>query len=1193
MVFSDSSSDESFEIYASKKQKQQQSQPPTRSRRTLRRSRRVTRTVRFQEKGVESDDDNVDDGENELRPNEDASDKEQEELEEPEEEYEEREGQEQDFNMSGDDEDYQYTKADGGSDSNASSGESQQDSDSDDDQDEESSGDEWMNRENLLKGLENEQSIGSGHDNEPSDQDKLPHDINRRMKDLFSSDEESSENDSDVSLDALETNPEYQDLSSEEEEARRQIIRKKKTQKLRSSQLSNINQDGRIYLNMARKEYEEGRLQDAILLIEEAIVADPDSRLPYILLDVIHSDMGNESAALKAKIAAAIAGSVSPDDWADAAGRSMAQGLFHQAIPFYIRAIDLDPDEATYRLDLAQAYLKTGSLARAVSTMRRLHNLYPANPNYTSELAKLYLENGQVDEGIALYEDILLDNFKSASLDTTRVQPFGWSELNVLCELYDRNESWVEGISTIKKVARWLLDRASETWWTDVPNDSEFDERRTTVRRFKSSRFSDDDSKFVLPLDIRCKLLMFRLELEDYDEAMIHTKFLLDSDVSTYFDLFWDSANRFMKHRKYQIAQDLLIRLIDVSTPPPLELLQALGKCEMELGRWEDAKERFLEVLEVDEQNIEALVALGEISYALDDVPTAKDYLDSLHIIIREQRAKSKDDDSAEPENQEDAFIQSIRKPRKTNVPYSRDRQKLRQQLKEEMTHEYEEFKHQWVYISENKNNVAAVIKWKQIAYRLVEHALSMRLFTYGKKVHLMLRQNEGGAENGLADRYSMLESKIIQNDIDEDADDEVEYLQESLPSSEVAVKTRSIKQLDNLSVRGLTVENWRSVFIRLALVLAECNDPLDAYQVLAVAKGIKMLRDGHGERILNMVNVSCAYLANDPAMAADIIRIFSTKHEMVNDVYRFFYATVGTSVKSCDIFRLQYIQKYYFRRIKLLNSRQKSGNPVSAIPMTILGFSYIVNRSYSNALDQFQAAEAIAPRDPTILLAIAIAHLLRAMNRLSANRHVQVLQGLAYVMKYAECRKEEGEKHLRRKGEKADVKKSDDEVKIKQEEFMDIDIPKLPTDSNDSDDSNGTDSTNSPEFPETSEKPDEMEEVEDSENSPTDSLETQDTTNWEEQEAYYNTGRAFHSIGLMTEASTWYEKALYQFPDVVPDEECKAYQHEDLKEDTKVDAHDAAYTLKPDTAYNLVQLYSTSGNLKLAREITDKYLVI
>lgn len=103
----------------------------------------------------------------------------------------------------------------------------------------------------------------------------------------------------------------------------------------------------------------------------------------------------------------------------------------------------------------------------------------------------------------------------------------------------------------------------------------------------------------------------------------------------------------------------------------------------------------------------------------------------------------------------------------------------------------------------------------------------------------------------------------------------------------------------------------------------------------------------------------------------------------------------------------------------------------------------------------------------------------------------------------------------------------------------------------------------------------------------------TLDTTNWELQEAYYNAGRVFHSLGLLTEASDWYEKVLEEFPDVVSDESQISSQHESIKENVKVDPEASAYTLKPNTAYNLVQIYSASGNLKLARQLADKYLVI
>lgn len=1040
------------------------------------------------------------------------------------------------------------------------------------------------------------------HENDHNDEDQEPEDehISQRTKLLFTSDEESS-NESETSANGLNDAALEDDMSSEEEEARRHYLRRKKIQESRFAVLNQINEDGRIFLNLAQKEYAAGNHEDAILLIEEAIVSDPRSRLPYILLDVVHSDLGNESAALKAKIAAAIAGSISPDDWADVAVRSVDQGLYDQAVPFYIRAIELDPEEPSYRINLAQVYLKVDQPQRAISTMKRLHKIYPANPTYTSELAKLYLDYDRTEDAVLLYEDILIDNLKAVALDPTKLQPFGWSELNVLCELYDRNRNWMDAISTIKKVSRWLLDRGSEIWWSDIPNDSEFDERRFSVRRFKNSPFSKDPSKYELPLDIRCKLLIFRLEMEDYEEAMIHANFLLEAPVETYPDLFWDAGNRFMKHRKYKTAYELFSALLESTEEPPTEILQATGKCEMELGMWKEAHDHFNHILENDSECVEALVALGEISYALDDVPMAKDYLERLRVVMEARRLRGDQEQpiAEEAPRPSGAFIENVpRPPRKyKKVMSQREREKLKKELRDEMLKEYRELQNEWSLISNNISDVSAINNWKQIAYRMVGRALSMRVFTFGKKMQLFLHtENETGKE--LEDRLSMLASRIKQNEIDQDVGDDgddIEYSEEENDGDTEIPDVKGKSRFRNpatATIRGLTVEVWRSIFMWLALVIAAYNDISDSYQVLLAAKGIKLLRGNTGDRILHLVHLSASYLAHDLAGVIEMTRYFLSTHELVyvNDAYRLLFATIGTSVKSVEVFRAQPVQKYYYRRVKLLENHHKTqGKPQSVIPMVILAYSYMINKTFSSALDVLHNAEKIAPRDPLILLSISICNVIRSMSRLSSNRHVQVLQGLSYLMKYIDCRKEEGEAHIKKSIEVEESDKETSSEAVAHGYPVGITLPNKQGVTHITQPANRSNSRDDDKSRSSSPEQENSEEVQSS-STPQKTL---DTTNWELQEAYYNAGRVFHSLGLLTEASDWYEKVLEEFPDVVSDESQISSQHESIKENVKVDPEASAYTLKPNTAYNLVQIYSASGNLKLARQLADKYLVI
>ncbi|KAH9222888.1 hypothetical protein DL95DRAFT_285426 [Leptodontidium sp. 2 PMI_412] len=76
-----------------------------------------------------------------------------------------------------------------------------------------------------------------------------------------------------------------------------------------------------------------------------------------------------------------------------------------------------------------------------------------------------------------------------------------------------------------------------------------------------------------------------------------------------------------------------------------------------------------------------------------------------------------------------------------------------------------------------------------------------------------------------------------------------------------------------------------------------------------------------------------------------------------------------------------------------------------------------------------------------------------------------------------------------------------------------------------------------------------------------------------ERQEAHYNMARAYHMLGLPHLALPYYQKVLDEVSHGTP---------RSMREDIVVD-----------TAYNLQQMYTTAGNMELARQITKRWLVI
>ena len=76
-----------------------------------------------------------------------------------------------------------------------------------------------------------------------------------------------------------------------------------------------------------------------------------------------------------------------------------------------------------------------------------------------------------------------------------------------------------------------------------------------------------------------------------------------------------------------------------------------------------------------------------------------------------------------------------------------------------------------------------------------------------------------------------------------------------------------------------------------------------------------------------------------------------------------------------------------------------------------------------------------------------------------------------------------------------------------------------------------------------------------------------------ERQEAHYNMARAYHMLGMPHLALPYYQKVL---------DEVSYDTSRSMREDITID-----------TAYNLQQMYTTAGNMELARQITKRWLVL
>lgn len=217
-------------------------------------------------------------------------------------------------------------------------------------------------------------------------------------------------------------------------------------------------------------------------------------------------------------------------------------GYDQQALYCFTRAFRADKNDMGALWDRSIMYQILNEPFKAIQGFQKLlkvkHHYMPA----LEELVKLYssldqdnkkyrenMHQAMLDyEAAYLHYSSLPDKFSNNSTDPFDVadmdhdsqqsEPFGYSALNMLSELYIMFEEYEKPIDMIKTWSRRLQRRSHQTWWDDYKDDREFD---TEPDDEELQASLGDNRTRGLPVDLRVKLGICRLMMEEVKEAKV------------------------------------------------------------------------------------------------------------------------------------------------------------------------------------------------------------------------------------------------------------------------------------------------------------------------------------------------------------------------------------------------------------------------------------------------------------------------------------------------------------------------------------------------------------------------------------------------------------------------------------------------------------------------------------------------
>lgn len=760
----------------------------------------------------------------------------------------------------------------------------------------------------------------------------------------------------------------------------------------------------------------------------EVIKKDPRNFAAYKSLGEIYLIQNRKNKSCNAWFLAAHLNPLDGEFWEIVAKASRDLGHTTQAIYCYGRAISGKNKSFEVLLQRAILYRETGQLGRALEGLQKLQKSFPSRSAVVRELALIYIQLNRVNDAIAMYLKIFERNVSKRRRDESNEDSafedsdeedsksrgfpiFDWSSLNILAELFVKQKNYAIAIRTIKHAARWIQGREAEEFWEDVADDSEFDERRYENSKFEALPDVLKTRSHKLPIDIRVKLGSLRLSLNHVDEALVHFGFLLNEDITEMSDLFSDAGTKLEEAQLFNDAVKFYLPLSRLDEFHIPELFTSLGRCLTELGKYQDAKEHYNIALQLDPDNMDIQLALVEVLYYLEEVDESQRLLESItsrrknaeKAVIDEEDSLKANEMDFEQEGEHQALIQNkIIKPPKRGYRLTEAEKHARDnKLKQNVIEKYQRLKrlHQGL---EAGDSVAAST-WIQLASELIEIFSNVKNF---------FPKDRSRQFKGIITR-----TRNLQMDIDSKIE-RISQLYEGFTSKVEEKLVLTSKE----EFRGLTYDQWFELFMEYALAVARYENPNDANSIIDSAKNVNVFyHNSSRDETMNLVKLAISIRTQDHKDMLLSLRVILNSFQFNKKVLKLFLLCQPSGKLCTENFISINHQKYFLRQVKAYNSlnlkRSITGMAnitnkdveVDGNDNTYLMYIYacllFTNRSYVPSLVYFTRIYKSYKNEPIICFLAGLAHVHRSMQRSSTNRHLELLQGLKYVMEYFELR--------------------------------------------------------------------------------------------------------------------------------------------------------------------------------------------
>ncbi|KAF9575994.1 transcription factor TFIIIC subunit tfc4 [Mortierella alpina] len=416
-------------------------------------------------------------------------------------------------------------------------------------------------------------------------------------------------------------------------------------------------------LGQANYAYVSKDYKTAVDVFQQVIVKNPSVFQAWNSMGLIQEELGNIEKALQLFMVAA---HLTPKDgalWKKLAVISKQRGYDQQALYCFSRAYRADKDDMDALWDRSVMYQILDQPFKAIQGFQKLlkvkHHYMPA----LEELVKLYssldqdnrryrdnMHQAMLDyEAAYLHYSSLPDRYSNTDADPFHMseqndedsgqsEPFGYSALNMLSELYIMFEEYEKPITVIKAWSRRLQRRSHQTWWDDYKDDREFD---TDPDDDELQASLGENRTRGLPVDLRVKLGICRLMMEEVKEAKAQFKYLWRCSVEDFPDLYEEIAELYVSKQMWKEGFNVIRAMMQFDEMDVPKTWVMAGECLRHMGQMKEAKDYLEQAHRDDPSSVDISMMLAEVHEELGNLPQALSLVNYVRRVNEEKQAEA------------------------------------------------------------------------------------------------------------------------------------------------------------------------------------------------------------------------------------------------------------------------------------------------------------------------------------------------------------------------------------------------------------------------------------------------------------------------------------------------------------------------------------------------------------------------